>query len=165
MKYQRVLQRCQGLDRNQDGIIHATDLEDILVDYLGIDNVSRREIDRLARILRPKTASAPDGSIDYRELEEMFYQAEENMDETGFKQPQLPEDLYDPTNLGNYKRGSVGDLFEKNSCPAEKNNFRNFILCIEEFERMSGMKATMTDDGMVIPIGPELRAKINFYRA
>jgi hypothetical protein len=167
IKYQRIIQRCQSLDNNEDQVIHVSDLEDVLVDYLGIDNVSRREIDRLSRILRPRKGSFADGSINYMDLEQMFSKAEENMDEGMFQAPDYREnaDWFDSDNFGgHFKKGSVGDLFENNSCPAEKSNFRSLILCLEEYERMTGMKAKMTEDGLTVAIGPELRANINFFR-
>lgn len=177
IRYQTIIKRCGELDRNEDYVIHISDLEDVLIDYLGIDNISRREIDHLGRLLVSHRTSHSDGLIDYRLLEEMLDKADNTISEdnennnnnnnpvtrTSRRYEERDEEFwYSPDEAIQYQRGSVGELLYSHSCPSERKNFRKLILCLEEFERMSGMKATPTDTGFVIPLGPDLKASINF---
>jgi len=63
------------------------------------------------------------------------------------------------------KNGSVGEWLQTVSCPAEQRNFRKFIDCMEAYEASSGMKVIPNERGFVVPLGPDLRAQVNFYQA
>lgn len=57
---------------------------------------------------------------------------------------------------------SIGNWLSNNSCPSEINNFQLFIKCLENFEKQSGLRIKANDDGFLIPLGPDLRATVNF---
>lgn len=59
--------------------------------------------------------------------------------------------------------GSVGEWLLKEASPVEVKNFRRLIYCLEEFERLSGIRCVETEDGFVVPFGPELRANLSFF--
>ena len=60
--------------------------------------------------------------------------------------------------------GSVGAWLKQSACPAEIKNFQSFVACLERFERDSGMKINLKEDGgFTVPMGPDLRASISFY--
>ena len=59
--------------------------------------------------------------------------------------------------------GSVGAFLKGSACPSEIRNFKRFVACLEAFERDSGMKLNLKDDGgFSVPMGPDLRATITF---
>jgi hypothetical protein len=164
IKYQRIIQRCEAIDKNNDHIIHISDLEDILIEYLGIDNVSRREITRLGSVLENRRMG--EGSVDYYRLQDLLDTANASVKENNYAyEPDNDnENWFDPEDQAyeSCNRGSVGELLQLNSCPAERRNFRRFVLCLEEFERVSGMKAHPTEDGFLIPLGPDVKVKVSF---
>lgn len=60
--------------------------------------------------------------------------------------------------------GSVGEWLKKSACPAEIKNFKLFVSCLEKFERDSGMKISLKEDGgFLVPLGPDMRANISFF--
>ena len=63
------------------------------------------------------------------------------------------------------KNGSVGEWLQSVSCPAEQRNFRKFIDCMEAYESASGMRVIPNERGFIVPLGPDLRAQVNFYQA
>lgn len=60
--------------------------------------------------------------------------------------------------------GSVGEWLFKKACPAERRNFVKLIEALERFEAQTGMQITRneTTGDLVVPLGPALRAKIEF---
>lgn len=162
LKIATIVNRCELLDRNGDGIIHIGDLESVLVEYLTVDGISRREFANLGRLLAAKSA---DGSILYHKLYKLFDFDDDVLE--GRKPLTAAEDdiWYDPEDVTAYKdakAGSIGEWLNYSACPAEVRNFKRFIQCLEEFERVSGMKCISGDKGIEVPLGPDLRAKINF---
>lgn len=161
-----IVSRCKALDRNQDGLIHISDLEDLLLEYLGTDGISRREMEHLGRLLCPVNAK-DSGSIDYQKLHDILAVYDTEVDKRREYLSREEEKWYDPAEMladrAHFRRGSVGDWLQNAACPAEVKNFRRFIRCLEEFERLSGMKCTATDDGFNVPLGPDLKANISFY--
>lgn len=168
VKINVVVARLAAMDRNQDGLIHISDLEEVLIEYLGVDGISRREVEHLGRLLSNENFKGR-GIIEYRKIvdilkiEDNEYEitANINMEDT------KGEIWYDPTDLGgrrvNFDRGSVGDWLQNAACPAEVKNFRRFIQCLEEYERLSGLKCVPIENGFTVPFGPDLKAGISFY--
>ena len=60
------------------------------------------------------------------------------------------------------QRGSVGEWLLTAGCPAEKENFKVLISCLEQYERETGIRISPHGSGFVIPLGPELRASLGF---
>ncbi len=162
VKINILVARLRALDLNMDGYVHISDLEELLIEYLGVEQVSRREVDNLARLLG---SGEQKGTINYSKLIDIF-----NFDD---KTSQRTHDLriteetwYDPAEVlarrEKFERGSVGDWLQNASCPSEIKNFRRFIQCLEEYERMSGLKCIPEENGFVIPLGPDLKAHLSF---
>jgi hypothetical protein len=154
-----LVQRCEAIDKNNDDWIHISDLEEILIDYLGCDNISRREIELLMEI----SSSTGNGNINYREV---FSTVNKMFNRSYCAVEDEVNRWYEPLELkhqskGN-KTGSLGSWLDSESCPLERHNLHRFMGCIEEFERMSGIRAVNTGDGLIVALGPNLKAKIYF---
>lgn len=61
------------------------------------------------------------------------------------------------------QKGSVGEFLKNAACPSEISNFHIFISCIEDYERRSGMKCVSKDGGIIVPIGPDLKASVSYF--
>ena len=60
-------------------------------------------------------------------------------------------------------RGTVGEWLTKSACPSEVKAFKKLISALERFEREAGTTITTEADGSLsIPLGPDLKATINF---
>ncbi len=163
IKVATVVAQCENIDRNRDGIIHVSDLESILQSLMGRDSISMREFRHLANALGVSKSDRR-GEVSYNALHmvldpftpkhvrqasvEKWYDPEEQEDESW------------PT-----QKGSVGEWLKKAACPAEVQNFKRFIACLEDFERSTGMKCVPKEDGFTVPLGPDLRASLSFYMA
>ena len=165
-----LMARLSAVDGNRDGIIHSGDLEEVLIDYLGADGISRREILHLSRLLAPLNGR-DDGAIEFQRLSDLL-SAEglelDKRDEYLAANPDEDEEKwYDAEDYAmqraRFQRGSVGDWLQNAACPAEVKNFRRLIQCLEEYERISGLKCVPKDNGFVIPMGPDLKANLSFF--
>lgn len=166
VKLPTLVAKLEQADVNRDGIVHITDLEDLLIDTLGPDAVSQREMQHLGRLLQ--VPGYGDGSIHYERLHDVLELPAQVSKSSGkgSRREDAKEHWYDPSEVAGrraaLKRGSVGEWLQNASCPAEVTNFQRFIKLLEDFERESGMKCTPTDTGFVVPLGPDLRASITF---
>jgi hypothetical protein len=105
--------------------------------------------------------TAQKGQVDYRKLLEIFSDA---LDNSPVNDNEHWDDERDERVPGwACKRGSVGEWLNKAACPAEIANFKRLIACLEEYERISGMKCIHKQDGLVIPMGPDLKASVSFF--
>ena len=163
-----LLARLAAMDYNKDGRLHVNDLEEVLVEYLGPENISRRQIVQLARCLLPRNATDV-SIIDYTKLGTLLQAGKQEMDkQREYIQQQEEAELwndrdYIPNLRADHKRGSLGDWLQNAACPAEIKNFRRFIQVLEEYERISGMKCVPQENGFTVPLGPELKANISFF--
>lgn len=158
VKVASLVSRCEDVDRNNDNLIHENDLYKILIDLLGKSTFSQREMSHLSSVLETKYS---DGQIDYRRLYDIL-----ESDGDGRAGDGNREDWYDEERAGRgaaASRGSVGEWLQTSACPAEVKNFKRFIACLEEFERISGMKCVSTADGFTVPLGPDLKASVKFF--
>lgn len=103
------------------------------------------------------------GLINYRKFLDLFSDSMSKSREASTREQWDFEDDEDSTPRWATKKGSVGEWLKKAACPAEVENFRKFIACLEEFERSSGMKCVQKENGFVVPMGPDLKASISFY--
>ena len=62
-----------------------------------------------------------------------------------------------------YQSGTLGEWLKKAACPAEVINFKKFLARLEDYERSSGLNCKRTGDGFVVPLGPDLKASIQFF--
>ena len=151
IKLARVVSKCEMIDRNEDGYIHIDDLEDIFGEMMGNGYITQREMRHLSDALEVTTS----GKFEYRKIFDALDIPipSRDTDEQWFdEEPRKSKAI----------RGSVGEWLESAACPAEAKNFRTFINCLEEYERISGMKCHPTSEGFTVPLGPDLRAKISF---
>lgn len=155
VKAATIVSRCENLDIDGDDVIHMNDLHGVLNQTLGHGTISQREMLALADTIGEGKQR---GSIEYKKLIDVL-EGEPDRGERWFDgEEEEPVDRRWAT-----KRGSVGEWLKNAACPAEVQNFKTFIGCLEEFERMSGMKCVPSADGFTVPLGPDLRASINFY--
>jgi hypothetical protein len=59
-------------------------------------------------------------------------------------------------------RGSIGEWLQSKAYPNEVANFKCFIQALEKYERDTGEKIETTEDGFLVSLGPELKAKIQY---
>lgn len=168
VKIATLIKQCEDLDINRDGIVNISDLEDVLIDMLGAEGVSKRELLHLGRVLQ--APGFQDGSIEYRKL----HDALESSVADSKPSASIPSDRgkaakehwYDPSDIvdrrAQLKKGSVGDWLQRASCPAEISNFKTFIQLLEDYERATGLKCVPTERGFSVPLGPDLKATVNF---
>jgi hypothetical protein len=157
-----LVSRCEEADRNNDNLIHENDLYKILMELLGRGAFSQREMHHVSNVLESRYT---DGQVDYRRLYEVF---NTDGDEGGAGGSR--ENWHDENGAagrggrGNaLGKGSVGEWLQTAACPAEVKNFKRFIACMEEYERISGMKCINTEDGFTVPLGPDLKTSVKFY--
>lgn len=190
VKISTIISRCISIDRNHDGIIHINDLEEILMDYLGADKVPRREIIQLGRILQSQRRNAPEGAIQFDRLRETIGKVMDDFEKENArsKSPKRKgeeehpksrdkgskarsedeeEHWFDPVdekrkNRSEYEAGSIGHFLDEVACPAEVRNFQHLMYCMEKYERLTGLQCQNTRDGFIIPVGPDMKAKVSF---
>jgi hypothetical protein len=158
IKVASVVSRCEQLDRNHDYCIHSEDMFEILVSLLGRDMFTMREMHHLACALGNTRGV---GQVNYGRLNEV-------LGAHGGKPSDERENWHDDIEQREdtrwaSKKGSVGEWLQNSACPAEIKNFKRFIACLEDFERSSGMKCVNTEDGFIVPLGPDLKTSIKFF--
>lgn len=153
LKVSGVVAKCQKLDRNADHSIHMDDLEEIIQRCLGEYKLTRRELNHLFALV---TSDRRSGNVEYLRLHEVLEGKPKDDDED------QEHWFMDSSERSTFKRGSVGEYLETTSCPAEVANFRKFIAALETFERSSGMKVKPTEDGFMVPLGPDITVNIQF---
>jgi hypothetical protein len=163
VKVATIVAYCENVDRNGDYLVHINDLQSILNHALGSEAVTQREMQHLEKLIRPHGRSEP-GLINYRKFLDLFSDSlsrSRHEDQSTERWDYDDERAEDPKWAT--KKGSVGEWLKKAACPAEVENFRRFIACLEEFERSSGMKCVQKENGFVVPLGPDLKASVSFY--
>ena len=156
-----VIEKLESRDKNLDGHVHTDDLEDVLREVIHDpeNRITRREVLKLASLISGKVP----GSIIYERLYDI-------LEPTMRKSIERPVERWvddavdDSDTRWASQPGTVGEWLKKAACPAEIKNFKKFIGCLERFERDTGMKIAMKDDGnFIVPLGPDLRANIGFH--
>lgn len=154
VKVETILERCIDLDVNDDLLIHADDLIDIISDLLPLNTISRREYHYLIAELSFESSQ----KVAYNRLEEVLKGVRQSQEEQWFDDYRDSDDsdLHGPF-------GSIGDFLRRQACPAERDNYLSFISLLEKYERESGMKVNANEDGFEVSFGPDLRANIAFF--
>lgn len=162
------------------------------MDYLGADRVPRREIIQLGRILQSQRRNAQEGAIEFDRLRETIGKVMEDFEKENARskspkrkgdeerpksrdksgnshnEDEEEEHWYDPVDVdrrkhkSEYERGSIGHFLDEVACPAEVRNFQHLMYCMEKYERLTGMQCQNTRDGFIIPVGPDMKAKVTF---
>ena len=156
VKIETVLNNCELLDSNGDGIIHADDLIDTVDDLLPRKSISRREYHYLIEALGG--GKGTQHNIRYMKLDDMYERFKKG-DQHEEKETWF-EDPYEDEFSG--PKGSIGDFLNRAACPAEIQNYKTLIACLERFERETGMRISTNDEGFRVPLGPDLQAHIAF---
>ena len=164
VKVETVMEKCKLFDVNGDNIVHADDLIDVLFDLVPRNVFNKRELHHLVAAL---THDSRKGNIAYLKLEEVLEGSAPPSQRTGCRGVETEEKWLDDDNLvadqqWAVQRGSVGEWLVSAGCPAERQNFRSLIDCLEVFERETGMRIEQTAGGFTIPLGPNLRASLEF---
>lgn len=162
VKVATIVAYCENVDRNGDYLIHRNDLQSVLNHALGSESVTQREMQHLERLISSGRRDEP-GLINYRKFLDLFSESLSKSRDTSTREKWDFDDDEDSTPHWAAKRGSVGEWLKKAACPAEVENFRKFIACLEEFERSSGMKCVPKENGFIVPMGPDLKASVSFF--
>lgn len=152
-----IISKCEKVDKNKDRMIHIDDLEEIIQFALGENRLSMRE---MIFLLNSITHDKRRGIIIYDHIENFF-----DMERNESNNERWKNDGNTQSNSSVLPTGSIGEFLQKSACPIEIRNFQNFIALLEKYEKTSGMKATSTAEGFVVPLGPDLRVSIEFFIA
>ena len=182
IKTTKVLLACEEVDRNADGVIHVDDLEAVLAKLLkgADDTITKRELRALTACVTTSRDKA-DSEIEYQKLLKVLQPREARRLE---QQPERWHDgggkesedgvvsgrrvVFGARNGGRStywakSRGTVGEWLANSACDTEVKNFKKLIAIMETFERETGVViATAADGSLVVPLGPDLKATINF---
>jgi hypothetical protein len=173
IKISTVLSHCREIDKNHDGLIHLNDLEDVLQELLGKNaRISKRELLHLAADLEPDH-DAGDGIISFEKLAVVLAPSEgkegpsQHHAQSQRSKIDDEEHWIDPLDhkkcsKKQFRRGSLGHFMQDAASPAEVNNFHTFMYCIEQYENRTGLRCQATEDGFVIPFGPDLKGRVTF---
>lgn len=162
IKVGTVVEKCKLFDGNGDNIVHADDLIDVLFDLAPRNVFTKRELHHLVAAL---THESRKGNIAYLRLEDVL---EGPVDKARAGRRQVTEERWlDDETLAHdqqwaVQKGSIGEWLVSAGCPSERQNFRCLIDCLEIFERETGMRIEQREGGFNIPLGPNLRASIEF---
>ena len=194
VKVARVLQACEDLDLNRDGLVHLDDLEAALSELLrGAEVVEDRSVNkREMRALMQELTDSRDkvgNKIEYARLLKVL-QPREHVKRILKQEPERWHDDDDEAVGGgrggssrgrrhvsvaggsggdgaywSQSRGSVGEWLANSACPAEIKNFKKLIAALENFERDSGVSILTARGGsLVVPLGPDLKATVSFSK-
>jgi hypothetical protein len=170
VKIETVIERCRLFDENGDNVIHADDLIDALFDLVPRHTFNKRELQHL---VIATTHGARKGHVAYLKLPEVLNNTEKNnnnsnrvrtsrRDRDDLEERWLDDQELVPEERWATQRGSVGEWLLTAGCASERSNFKDLVSCLEVFERESGMRIEQTEQGFIIPLGPNLRATLNF---
>lgn len=166
-KLATIVGKCELLDRNSDGVLHVDDLEDVIQETLKEQKLTTREMNHLLGSLsRDKRR----GNVEYNKLFDVLEStklesSKKNLEEKWYDRGENgSEQIHAVHSSADLKSpGTVGDFLQRAACPSEIKNFKRFISCLEKFERDSGMKIKQTEEGFIVPLGPDLRVGITFF--
>jgi hypothetical protein len=166
VKAATIVSFCENLDVNRDSLIHMSDMTGVLNHVLGKDSVSQREMLHLAKHLSPDSR-AERGQINYFKFIDLFSDSFSSTLDLGGAMARgerwMDGEGAAADEQWASQRGTVGEWLRHAACPAEVNNYKKFIACLEEFERSSGMKCIHKEGGFVVPLGPDLTASVSFF--
>jgi hypothetical protein len=168
VKVAAIVEKCHVKDRNRDGVVAFDDLDDAFQELTGATEfrVSRRELLKLAHVVMDGRFDGT--TIQYERLVDVLdpsrrrdARGERWLDEDGAGSGGFGGDA--DTRWAT-RPGSVGEWLKNAACPAEIKNFKTLVGCLERFERETGMKVAMQENGgFEVPLGPNLRAGISFF--
>lgn len=151
IKVETVIQKCIQLDANQDKIIHMDDLKSVFRHLLGEACPSRRELHALEGLLKVDSR----GDISVERLEDLL-----SADYRPHNQVTFDDEAKKSFHL---EAGSLGEWLQRAACPLEIQSYKRLIYALEGFEKETGLRVSATRDGLVVPLGPDLRAAVKFF--
>ena len=185
LKTATIVEACRVIDRNRDGLIHFDDLEMVMTDLLAKRGVefSRRE---WRQIMGAISNDPTRGEVLYENLYEVFDSGVAGVSEEKWFDQGSVEVIRSDTRgrdrsvspvrttlhvsspargskkMGPMPKGSIGHWLQTKAYPTEVSNFKCFVQALEKYERDSGEKIETTEDGFLVPLGPELVVKIQY---
>lgn len=168
VKVQTIIKHCEDIDKNNDGIIHRNDLEDVLRGLLKEQMLSRRELNYICNCVVVGNSM----SINYNDFYELMVEDPEEVAKKNKKIKDVENEMWlddrntiNPREKWATRSGTVGDFIFNKSCPAEIKSFKRLIFHLEQYEKETGMKVELqkNGEGFVASIGPDLRATITFH--
>jgi hypothetical protein len=165
LKIETIVEECSQIDQKRDNTIHPDDLIDVIKSLLPSNTITRREFHYLLLGLDGQSGH----NIAYKKLLDLF-PSKKSTTGGGRGDEEEQEHWYgeDDIHLDEFadydnEHGSIGEWLHRRACPAEIENYKTLIACLEMFERDSGMRISAHANGFDIPLGPDLRAKLKFY--
>ena len=153
VKVAAIVSKCERIDRNKDMYIHIDDLEEIIQDSLKTSKLTKREMNFL---LGQLTHDRRRGNIEYNHLFDV-------LEGRNLRKDSERERWYNPEQVADSpKPGTIGEYLERAACPAEIQNFKRFIAALETYERGSGNSVGTSENGFLIPLGPDLKVSVQF---
>ena len=164
IKIETIIEECSKYDTKEENLIHPDDLIDIMKSLFPPNTITRREFHYLILSLN----GIQGHNINYKKLLELFPNKRKTNKDEGDEDEKVENWYEGDHNLDefadfNEKKGSIGEWLHRCACPAEIENYKTLIACLERFERESGLRIIAQDNGFDVPLGPDLRAKIKFY--
>jgi hypothetical protein len=163
LKIETIVEECSQIDQKRDNTIHPDDLIDVIKSLLPSNTITRREFHYLLLALDGQTGH----NIAYKKLLDLFPSKKSTAKERGgdHEERWYGEDEVHLDEFADYdnEQGSIGEWLHRKACPAEIENYKTLIACLEMFERDSGMRISAQANGFDIPLGPDLRARLKFY--
>jgi hypothetical protein len=166
LKIETIIEECSHLDAKNHQTVHPDDLIDILQSLLPTNTITRREFHYLILSLNETIGTTSGQSIPYLKLYEIFPNPKKGKGRD--EEAEEAEQWFDETRVEEFadydeQHGSIGEWLHRKACPAEIENYKTLISCLEIFERESGLRISAQPNGFDIPLGPDLRAKLKFY--
>lgn len=186
LKTATIVEACKAIDRNRDGLIHFDDLEMVMTEMLAKRGVelSRRE---WRQIMAAISNDPTRGDVLYESLYEVLDTMKEAIVEEKWFDPSTGNTDVVRTDtrgrsvsplrpfsssartsrvLGRSQvplpKESIGHWLQTKAYPTEVTNFKCFIQALEKYERDTGEKIETTEDGFLISLGPELKARVQY---
>jgi hypothetical protein len=150
-----IIEKCEKIDKNRDRMIHVDDLEEIIQALLNENRLTMRE---MIYLLSSITHNKRRGLVIYDHINHFFDTEPTSSYDTKHEKWRNDTEVIDTL-----PKGSIGEFLQKAACPAEIHNFKKFIHLIEKYEQSSGLTATATKEGFIVPLGPDLRVSIEFF--
>jgi len=165
LKVATLVMKCESVDHNGDGFIHYKDIRELMNNVLPFkDWITEREMVHICTAIKAtaETSVKNNGGVAYIRLFDVLDESKyETTSKVRYERWMDDDDL--EVEKWATQKGSLGEWLKRAACPAEIKNFKKLISRLEDYERASGMNCSRTKEGFIIPMGPDLKASIQFY--
>mmetsp|Transcript_8893 Transcript_8893/g.13261 ORF Transcript_8893/g.13261 Transcript_8893/m.13261 type:complete len:197 (+) Transcript_8893:22-612(+) len=165
IKVAALIMKCEEVDHNGDGFVHYKDIRELMNSILPFkDWITEREMVHICSALKStgETSIKDNGGVAYIRLFDVLDESKYGKNSRIRYERWMDDDDLEIEKWATQK-GSLGEWLKRAACPAEIKNFKKLISRLEDYERSSGMNCSRTPDGFIIPMGPDLKASVQFY--